>query len=84
MRLDKNQLIKENPRLRKELLKLIEEYLDVSSSPDEMYGCTNLMEFCIELKEGAKPSKKPLSAFEPPAKGIIKEAASIVEEEQGN
>ena len=54
--LEKNQILQSNPSLRGKMINLLEEYLNVFSSPKKMYGQTDLVEFDIELKEGSKPS----------------------------
>ena len=68
--------------MRTEILKLIEEYLDVFSSPDEMYGCTDLMEFSIELKEGARPSKSRCRPLNPLQKESLKKQLALWKKEE--
>ena len=54
LKLDENQILKENPVVKEKLLQIVEEYLDVFSDPESVeIGTTDLLEFEVKLKEGA-------------------------------
>ena len=57
----------------KKVVKLISEYMDVFSSPEEVFGKTDLLEFDIDLKEGAKPAKARCRPLNPKQKESLKE-----------
>ena len=78
LKLDQNKVLRENPNLRGKVISLIEEYLHIFSSPDEIYGHMDLREFDIELKEGTKPSKAHCCPLNP--KGLTR----VVGERRGD
>ena len=55
--LEKNEILKDKPKLKKKLARLLDEYQEVFSDPEHMYGKTDMMEFSVELKEGTRPVK---------------------------
>ena len=55
--MEKNDILKDKPKLKKKLARLLDEYQEVFSDPEHMYGKTDMMEFLVELKEGTKPIK---------------------------
>ena len=48
--MEKNEILKDKPKLKKKLARLLDEYQEVFSDPGNMYGKTDLMEFSVELK----------------------------------
>ena len=56
--LEKNEILKDKPKLKKKLARLLDEYQEVFSDPEHMYWKTDMMEFSVELKEGTTPVKK--------------------------
>ena len=55
--MEKNEILKDKLKLKKKLARLLDEYQEVFSDPEHMYGKTDMMEFSVELKEGTKPVK---------------------------
>ena len=55
--LEKNEILKDKPKLKRKLARLLDEYQEVFSDPENMYRKTDLMEFSVELEEGTKPVK---------------------------
>ena len=55
--MEKNEILKDKLKLKRKLARLLEEYQEVFSDPEHMYGKTNIMEFAVKLKEGTKPVK---------------------------
>ena len=55
LKIDENEILKENPEIKQQLKDLIQEYADIFSSPTEEFGKTSLLEFDIKLKKNATP-----------------------------
>ena len=45
--LEKNEILKDKPKLKRKLARLLEEYQEVFSDPEHMYGKNNIMEFLV-------------------------------------
>ena len=61
-------MLQQRPQLRDKVVALIEEYVDVFSSPDRVFGKTTLLEFDVELKPGSKPHKAKCRPLNPKQK----------------
>ena len=48
--LEKNEILKDEPKLKKKLARLLDEYQEVFSDPKHMYGKTDMIEFSVELR----------------------------------
>ena len=46
--LEKNEVLKDKPRLKRKLARLLDEYQEVFSDPENMYGKTDMIEFSVE------------------------------------
>ena len=55
LRLEKNKMLKEKPELKRNLARLLDEYQEVFSKRDQMYGKTDIMEFSVELRRAPSP-----------------------------
>ena len=55
--LERKAILTEKLELKRKLARLLEEYQEVFSDPEHMYGKTDIMELLVELKEGTKPLK---------------------------
>ena len=54
-----------DPKKRKQVEDLVREFADIFSTPDNVTGKTDLIEFDIDLKPDAKPSKAKLRPLNP-------------------
>ena len=75
--LEKNEILKDKPRLKKKLTRLLDEYQEVLSDPEHMYGKTDMMEFSVELKEGTKPVKARCQTLNPKQKQSLKQQLDL-------
>ena len=82
LKLEENPILKSNPKVRGRLAALIEEYLDVFSKPEAMYGQTDLMEFDIELKPDARPAKARCRPLNPKQKESLQKQLDLWKREE--
>ena len=86
LRLDEKELLKADPKLKEKLVELVREYLDIFSSPEEVFGKTSLVEFEINLEPGSKPYKAKVRPTNPKQRQDLREqldrweAEGVVEE----
>ena len=71
--MEKNEVLKDKPRLKRRLARLLDEYQEVFSDPENMYGKTDMMEFSVELKEGTRPVKARCRPLNPKQKESLKQ-----------
>ena len=71
LKIDENEMLKENPTVKRRVLELIEEYYDVFADPETQFGHTNLMEFEINVKED-KPIRERVRPLNPDQKASLK------------
>ena len=67
LKLDENEIIKQKPELKEEVIQLFLENRAAIAVTDHDYGKTNLVKFQIELKPGATPvhmKLRPLNPFQ--------------------
>ena len=66
LKIEENRILKENPLVKDKLIQMIEEYADVFSDPEGVeIGTTDLIEFEVKLKEGARPVRQKLRPLNP-------------------
>ena len=66
LKIEENEILKKNPVIKDELIQVITEYADVFSDPEGVeIGTTDLIEFDVKLKEGAKPVRQKLRPLNP-------------------
>ena len=75
--LEKNEVLKDKPRLKRKLARLLDEYQEVFSDPENMYGKTDMMEFSVELKEGTRPVKARCRPLNPKQKESLKQQLDL-------
>ena len=86
LKLDENQMIKENPELKPRIIKICLENFDIFSMNDSDIGDCRLMTYNIELLPGAKPVKARNIPLNPEYDAKLKEQltkwldAGIIEE----
>jgi hypothetical protein len=86
LKLDENQMIKENPGLKPKIIKICLENFDIFSMNDSDIGDCKLMTYNIELIPGAKPVKARNISLNPEYDARLKEQlnkwleAGIIEE----
>ena len=86
LRLDEKELLKADPKLKEKVEELVREYLDIFSSPEEVFGKTDLVEFEINLEPGSKPYKTKVRPINPKQRQDLREqldrweAEGVVEE----
>ena len=82
LRLEENEMLKENPRLMDSVKRLVKEYSDIFSSPEEAIGRTDLIEFDIKLKQGhERPVKAKLRPLNPKQKESLREQLELWKKE---
>ena len=68
-----NPLLKENPEIRKKAIKLVMEYADIFGEKGKKeVGVTDLVDFEIKLKAGARPIKQKVRPLNPHQKASLK------------
>ena len=78
LKLDENQILKENPLVKDKLLQVIEEYVDVFSDPEGVeIGTTDLIEFEVKLKEGARPVRQKLRPLNPKQRDSLRKQLDL-------
>ena len=71
--MEKNEILKDKSKLKKKLARLLDEYQEVFSDLEHMYGKTDMMDFLVELKEGTKPVKVRCRPLNPKLKENLKQ-----------
>ena len=79
--MEKNEILKDKPKLKKKLTRLLDEYQEVFSDPEHMYGKTDMMEFLVELKEGTRPVKGRCRPSNPKQKESLKQQLDLWKQE---
>ena len=68
-----NPLLKENPEIRKKAIKLVMDYADIFGEKGKKeVGVTDLVDFEIKLKAGARPNKQKVRPLNPHQKASLK------------
>ena len=68
-----NPLLKENPEIRKKAIELVMEYADIFGEKGKKeVGVTDLVDFQIKLKDGARPVKQKVRPLNPHQKASLK------------
>ena len=75
--MEKNEILKDKPKLKRKLARLLDEYQEVFSDRGNMYGKTDLMEFLVELKEGTRPVKARYRPLNPKQKESLKQQLEL-------
>ena len=71
--LQRNPLLKENPEIQKKAIALVMEYADIFGEKGKKeVGVTEMVEFDIKLKEGARPVKQKIRPLNPHQKESLK------------
>ena len=65
LKLDENEMLKDNPENLAKVKSLVTEYRDIFTSPEVAMGKTNLMEFEINLEPDAVPKKAKVRPLNP-------------------
>ena len=66
LKIEENEILSENPKIKEKLIELVIEYADVFSDPEgTQIGTTKLLEFDVKLKEGAKPVRQRIRPLNP-------------------
>ena len=66
LKIEENEILKSNPTVKEKVIELIAEYRDVFSDPEgQQIGTTDLVEFEVELQEGARPVRQKLRPLNP-------------------
>ena len=66
LKIEENEILKKNPVIKSKLVKLVSSYADIFCDPDgTQIGTTSLIEFDVQLKEGAKPVRQRLRPLNP-------------------
>ena len=82
LKIEENEILKENPVIKDKLIQIIEEYSDVFSDPEGVeIGTTDLIEFSVELKEGARPVKQKLRPLNPKQRQSLRKQLDLWEKE---
>ena len=79
--LKKNKILKDKLKLKRKLARMLEEYQEVFSDPEHMYGKTDIIEFAVKLKEGAKPVKARCRPLNPKQKESLKQQLELWKQE---
>ena len=72
LKLESNEFVSGDSKLKPELFSLINEYSDVFTSDRCQVGDTSWVEFKIELNEHAKPVKQKVRPLPPPSEKRFK------------
>ncbi len=75
--MEKNEVLKDKPRLKRKLTRLLDKYQEVFSNPENMYGKTDMMKFSVELKEGTRPVKARCRPLNPKQKESLKQQLDL-------
>ena len=71
--LNKNQVLNANPEIKKKAIALVKEFADIFGEKGKKeVGITDLVEFDIELKEGAKPVRQKVRPLNPHQRESLK------------
>jgi dUTPase len=62
---DDNDILKGDPNALGKVKQLVQEYQDIFASPQHQFGCTDLIEFDVEIKEGSRPVKQRVRPLNP-------------------
>ena len=81
LKLDENKMLLEHPAMMTKVKETIRKYKNVFSNPEQTIGRTNLMEFNIQLEEGAKPVKAKVRPLNPKQKASLKEQLDVWKKE---
>ena len=82
LKIEENEILKENPVVKDKLIQIIEEYSDVFSDPEGVeIGTTDLIEFSVELKEGARPVKQKLRPLNPKQRESLRKQLDLWQKE---
>ena len=73
LRLDENAMMKDDPKLKSKVINLCMDYYEIFSQNDFDIGNTTLLDFDIELKEGAKPTKSRVIPLNPTQEKALKD-----------
>ena len=73
LRLDDNEIMKNDPKLKTKVINLCLDYYDIFSQNDSDIGNTDLLDFNIELKEGAQPTKSRVIPLNPTYEKALKD-----------
>ena len=81
--LRKNPLLKENPEIQEKAIALVKEYADIFGEKGKKeVGETDLVEFEITLKEGAKPVRQKVRPLNPHQKESLKKQMETWKKEE--
>lgn len=77
LKLMENKVLNEDPVMKKRVLDMIANYKDVFSSPENIVGKTDLMEFSIKLKPGSTPYAARSRAINPAQEESLKKRIDL-------
>ena len=77
LKLDQNEILKQNPQLMADLKTLVRDYSDIFSSPERAIGKTDLVEMEIKLVPGAKPKKAGCRPLNPHQRADLKKRVQL-------
>ena len=82
LQLHNNTLLKEAPEVKRKVSDLVKEFADVfSEEGKDKVGSTGLIEFEVQLKEGARPVRQKLRPLNPQQKASLQKQMDTWERE---
>ena len=82
LKLYENKMLKEHPGMLEKTKELIRRHKEVFSSPDQVIGRTNLIEFDVQLKPGTKPKKAKVRPLNPKQKKSLQDQLDLWKREE--
>ena len=78
LKIEENEILKKNPVVKDKLIQVIEDYADVFSDPEGVeIGTTDLIEFDVRLKEGARPIRQKLRPLNPKQRDSLRKQLDL-------
>ena len=78
LKIEENEILKENPMIKEKIIQLVKDYADVFSDPEGVQiGTTDLLEFNVELKEGAQPIRQKLRPLNPKQRDSLRKQLDL-------
>ena len=81
LKLYDNKMLREHPGMLEKTKELIRRHKEVFSSPDQVIGKTDLIEFDIKIKPGTKPKKARLRPLNPKQKKSLQDQIDLWKKE---
>ena len=78
LKIDENEILKGNAVVKDKLIQIIQEYEDVFSDPEGVeIGTTDMIEFDVKLKEGARPIRQKLRPLNPKQRTSLRKQVDL-------